>query len=239
MTDTTAPKRFYVEAAAVAAPEGGFTVMLDARTLRTPAGNAFIVPTLALAQACAAEWSAQGAHILPAAMPVTQMAFAALDWTGDRRADRIAYVAAYGETDLCCHRAEQPVELVARQAAVWDPLVQWGDAELGAKLPVVTGVIAAPIDESVLDTLRAHADALDDFRLTALTQATGLAGSALIGAALVRGRLTAEQAFQAASLDDLWSIEHWGEDAEALARLARMRAEFDAVARFLTALDAA
>jgi len=237
MTETPAPKRFYAHALAAPAAEGGFTVLLDARTLRTPGGNPLVVPTQALAHACAAEWEAQGDHILPASMPVTQLAFAALDWTGDRRADRIAYIAAYGETDLCCHRAEQPGELAARQAAVWDPIVRWGDEELGAKLPVVTGVIAAAIDESALDTLRAHADALDDFRLTALTQATGLAGSALIGAALVRGRLSAEQAFEAASLDDLWSIAHWGEDAEARARLDRMRAEFDAVARFLAALD--
>lgn len=237
MTEAPAPRRFYKEAVVAPAEGGGFAVLLDARALRTPGGAPFIVPTEALAAACAKEWNAQGEHILPASMPVTQLAFASLDWTGDRRGDRIAYIAAYGETDLCCHRAETPSELAARQAAIWDPLVEWGDSELGARLPVVTGVIAAAVDESALDTLRAHAEALDDFRLTALTQATGLAGSALIGAALLRGRLGAEEAFAAASLDDIWSLEHWGEDEEARARLERMRMEFDAVARFLAALD--
>ncbi|MEQ1492859.1 MAG: ATPase, partial [Terricaulis sp.] len=70
-----------------------------------------------------------------------------------------------------------------------------------------------------------------------LSQSTGLAGSALIGLAFVRGELDAEQAFQAASFDNLWSLQRWGEDAEARARLDHHQAEFRAIARYLTALQ--
>jgi chaperone required for assembly of F1-ATPase len=232
-----APRRFYKVARAADA-DGGFTVLLDVRTLRTPAGKVFIAPTHALAEASAAEWDAQAERIIPASMPITQLAFAALDWTAQGRRERINYVAAYAETDLCCHRAEAPAELAARQAEAWDPLVAWGAEALGAALPVVVGVIAGKPDAAALEALRARAAELDDFRLTALVQATGLAGSALIGFALVRGRLSAEEAFAAAALDELWSLERWGEDAEARARLDRTRAEIEAAARFVAALDA-
>ncbi|MEQ1706964.1 MAG: ATP12 family protein [Terricaulis sp.] len=230
-----APRPFYKHAS-VSEVASGYGVTLDARALKTPAGAEFMVPARALAEACAEEWNAQGEHILPASMPLTQLAFAALDGGEGARAERIAYILKFAETDLCCHRAEAPAALVARQAAVWDPLVAWGEAELGARLPVVVGVIAAEVGAGAFDALRSHAEALDDFRLAALTQATALAGSVLIGFALLHGRLNAEASFAAASLDDLWSLEHWGEDAEARGRLIGLRRELDAAARFIQAL---
>ena len=231
-----AARRFYKTASAALA-DGGFGVALDERRLRTPAGAPFIAPTRALAEACAAEWKAQGQAIVPASMPITQLAFAAVDQTAAARAQRSAYAVSFAETDLCCHRAEAPAELVARQAAHWDPLVAWGADGLGAELPVVTGVVAADVPRQALDALRERAEALDDFRLTALSQAAGLTGSALLAFALLNGRLDAPGAFAAAALDDLWSLERWGEDEEARARLDRLRAELDALARFIAALE--
>jgi chaperone required for assembly of F1-ATPase len=232
----SAPRRFYKTAEAVAAP-GGFSVALDGRLLRTPKGEAFIAPTRALVALCAHEWAAQGEHIRPASMPVTQLAFAAIDWTRPDRASRVDYVLSFAGTDLCCHRAEAPAELVARQAQHWDPLVVWAAETLEVRLPVVTGVVAAAIDATALARLRVRAAALDDFRLTALTQACGLAGSALIGYALLENRLDAEAAFAAAALDDLWSLERWGEDEEARARLERLKREIVAAEGFVRALS--
>ena len=231
-----APRRFY-KSASVAEPPSGFGVALDARTLKTPGGAPFVVPTRALAQACADEWGAQGEHVAPASMPLTQLTFAAIDWAASSREQRADYVASYAATDLCCHRAAAPPELVARQAAAWDPLVDWGSQELGVRLPVVVGVIAATVGEGVLVVLRARALSLDDFHLTALSQAVGLTGSTLIGFALLEGRLDAQAAFAAAALDDLWSLEKWGEDEEARARLVRLQEEIGNVKRFCESLS--
>lgn len=278
-------RRFYKHALA-----DGLCVKLDTRALRTPAGVLFEAPTAALAQAVAAEWEAQGERIVPASMPLTQLAFAAIDGgrgarahpsSPDRggarardggigagiagtalpaesaanapdsspyrgstapggdaaRAQRIAYVLKFAETDLCCHRAASPAELVARQAATWDPLVAWGAQALGAALPVVTGVLPADVPEQAFAALCARAERLDDFGLVALSQAAGLSGSALIAFALVAGWLDPEEAFAAAALDDLWSLEHWGEDAEARGKLERLRGDLDAAARFIQALS--
>lgn len=229
------PRRFYKAATAAA---DGAGVMLDERRLRTPRGAVFAAPTRALAEAIAAEWDAQDEFIRPATMPLTQFAFAAIDHTGPRRDEIVGYIVKFGETDLVCHRAEGPSPLVARQSALWDPMIAWAHQELGVMLPVVVGVLAAPVHAETLETLRAHAAAADDFELTALAQAAGLAGSALIAFALLRGRLGAADAFTAAALDELWSQTHWGADAEAQARLDRQRAEFENIARFIALLNA-
>jgi chaperone required for assembly of F1-ATPase len=236
LTDASALARRFYKETSVADLGEGFGVKLDARTLKTPGGLTFVAPTRTLAELCAREWDAQREHIHPASMPISQFAFATLDWTAKKRADLTRYVSAFGETDLCCHRAESPSELVERQSRLWDPIVAWADEALGVRLPVVAGVIAAPVEPEVLQTIEARAAAYDDFRLTALAQTTGLAGSVLIGFAVLEGRLTAQQAFEAAALDNLWSLEKWGEDAEGRARLDRQRAEFEALERFIGAL---
>lgn len=232
---TATLKRFYARAS-VAEQEGGFGVALDQRNLKTPGGRGFVAPTCALAEAIANEWEAQDEHIAPARMPLTQLAFTALDWTAQSRDQRVEYVVSFAATDLCCHRAVGPLELVERQASAWNPLVGWGESELGVRLEVVTGIIAAATNEGALQRLRAHAEALDDFRLTALTQASGLSGSALIAFALLRARVDSANAFEAAALDDLWSLEKWGEDDEARRRVERVRAEFVALGRFVEVL---
>lgn len=237
MTDAPElPRRFY-EHTSVTENGDGFGVALDARTLRTPGGAVFVAPTRALAELCASEWNAQGEHIVPTSMPASQFAFATLDWTTKKRDEVVDYVATFAQTDLCCHRAVAPVELAAKQAALWDPIVAWADETLGVRLPVVTGIIAADVAAETLAGLRARIASVDDFRLTALAQATGLAGSVLIGFALVEAVLTPDAAFEAAALDNLWSLEHWGEDDEARARLVAQHKEFHAIARYVAALQ--
>lgn len=230
-------RRFYTTAKA-AERDGAFVVALDQRTLKTPKGALLQTPTRALAEAVALEWDAQVERIAPSSMPLTQLSFAALDWTAPARLERALYVASFGETDLCCHRASAPAELVARQSQEWDRLVAWGREALGVDLPVVEGVVAAAIAPDELRKLKAHAEALDDFALTGLSQAAGLSGSALIAFALVRGRLSGMEAYAAATLDEEFSLQRWGEDAQARARLQGLAAEFDALDRFVTALNA-
>jgi chaperone required for assembly of F1-ATPase len=227
-----APRRFYKTAAA--GPGGA--IMLDARQLKTPGGAALNAPTQELAEAMAREWQAQGERITPSTMPLTQLAFAAVDITPTRRREIARAIAQYAETDLVAHRAETPAPLVARQAELWDPIVDWGHARFRFRVPVVTGIIAAPLSPQDRTEIEWEVDNLDDFRCTALVQAVTLAGSALIGFALLEGRLSAAAVFKTAALDELWSLENWGDDAQARARLDRQRAEFDNIARFIALL---
>lgn len=68
MSGAWAAKRFWKEATAEAC-EGGFSVKLDGRGVKTPAKTPLVVPTLAMAHAIAAEWDAQTAKVRPETMP--------------------------------------------------------------------------------------------------------------------------------------------------------------------------
>jgi chaperone required for assembly of F1-ATPase len=227
----------FFRVAAAMARDGGFGVALDGRGLRTPGGAPFVVPCELLADACAREWDAQQTVIQPHTMPLTRLVNVALDHADANRAELVSHVRSYAATDLVAHRADGPAPLTARQAKHWDPLIAWAESAIGARLPLA-GLIAAEPEEASLARIAAEADALDRFALTGLAHAAGLAGSAVIAFALQRQRLDGREAFEAACLDDLYSLETWGEDEAARERLEQIYLEFLALQIYFAALKA-
>lgn len=221
-------KRFY-KIASVAETDECFAVMLDGRTVKTPAGAPLALSRRAAADLIAAEWAAQADQVRPHTMPLTRLVNVALDRTPAAREGVAAEVAKYGETDAVCHLAEGPEALLARQQAQWSPIREWAAAELGVRLEAVCGVVAGVQPPESLERLRTLALALDDLRLTALAHATALLGSAVLGFAMERGRLGADEACRLSALDAIWQAEQWGEDAEAKARAEAVKAELRAL----------
>src|ERR1700689_893032 len=118
---TALPRRFY-ETAATVAVRGGFAVGLDDKPVRTPARRVLAAPTLALAEAIAAEWQAQKDVIDPAKMPLTRLANAIIDGVADTPLPVAAEVAKYLASDLLFYRPSSPPGLVERQRRDWDPI---------------------------------------------------------------------------------------------------------------------
>jgi len=105
--------------------EGGFGVLLDGKSVKTPARNVLALPTEKLADAIAAEWRGQGDEVVATAMPLLRLANSVIDGVAANRDAVIAAVLRFGENDLLCYRAHQPPDLAARQREGWDPLLNW------------------------------------------------------------------------------------------------------------------
>jgi len=230
-------RRFYREAAALAVP-CGWGIALDGKRVRTPAKNPLLLESRALAEAIAAEWAAQDVKVKPHTMPLMQLASTAIDRVAPDRARIVAETAAYAGTDLVCYRAEGPGELVQRQAEAWDPLIDWARERFDVSLTTAIGVMAVQQSDATLATLRRAVEAHDDLRLTALSVATGAAGSLVIGLALLEGRLSPEAAAALAQLDELFQAGRWGIDREAEIRRAGQAADLVHTRRFLDLLAA-
>jgi chaperone required for assembly of F1-ATPase len=230
-------QRFYKHAH-VDQHDGGFAVRLDGRAVRTPARRVLETPTRALADALAAEWNAQLDVVDPQSMPLTRLANSILDGVADAPAAVGAEIEKYLASDLLVYRAEGPPGLVARQAQAWDPLIDWARRALGAAFVLVEGIgfVAQPAA-----ALAAAGAAIphDPWRLGALSAITTLTGSALIGLAVLAGRLAAEEAWAVAHVDEDWNMETWGRDAPALEQRASRFAEMKAAAQVLALLAAA
>jgi len=229
-------RRFYKEVAVTDAQDGGFGIALDNRPVRTPGGAPLALSTATLAEAVAAEWAAQDAEIRPLSMPMMRLAATAIDRVSAERAAIVDRIAAYGGSDLLCYRAEGPDALVALQAALWQPLLDWLAECHGARLTVTQGITHVAQDQDALDALRSAVAALDDGRLAAISQLTASSGSLVIALAVAARHIDAAAATAASLLDEQWQAEQWGEDAEAAGRRENLAQEIADAARFLDLL---
>jgi chaperone required for assembly of F1-ATPase len=234
---TPQTKRFY-RAVTVDGVAPTFRVLLDGKPMRTPAKRELALPARALAEAVAAEWEAQGERVDPAAMPLTRLVNSALDGVAGREDEVRAEIAKYAGSDLLCYRAESPAELVRRQAVAWDPILAWARAELDVHLATGQGIVPVPQPQAAIAAIEGVLADLDALALAAHHLMTTLTGSAVLALAHACGRLTAEEVWAAAHVDEDWQISQWGEDAEAKARRHRRWAEMQAASRLLNLLGA-
>lgn len=229
------PRRFY-KTATVGPFEGGFTVLLDGRTPKSPAKSPLVLPTRDLAQMVADEWEAQATLIDFAAMPGTRLAFTGIDRMAETRAEVAREIAAYAGSDLLCYRAEHPTPLVERQDRDWQPLLDWAGQTLGVTFMPVTGVIHTPQPAETLAAVEALALSLDDFSLAGVSSATGLLGSTVLAFALRAGEIDGQRALDLSRLEEIFQAETWGQDEEAKLRADHLSVEAKALERWFAAL---
>lgn len=229
-------RRFYKEAG-IAAADGGFSVTLDGKPIRTPSGRQVVAPTRAMAEAVAAEWSAQGEAIDPLTMPLTRFANSVAEVAD--RVDAVAdEIVKYLGSDLLFYRAGHPEALVSREAAHWDPVLSWAANDLGAHFILSEGIVHATQPAQAISAVRGVFPA-DPWSIAALHVVTTLTGSALLALALLHGVRDPDQVWSAAHVDEDWNAEKWGVDAEAAASRAVRLVDFQAAARILAELHPA
>ena len=227
-------KRFWKE---VVAKDG--EILLDGRAVRTPARALLILPTSTLAEAVANEWRTVGEKIDPRAMPLTGFANAAIDKIAPDPTSFAAGLATYVETDLLCYRAENPPELVARQAVIWDPLLDWARARYDIAFAVTAGIVHRAQPPETLARLSTAIAARTPFELAALSPVVSIGGALIVALMLAEDAITPDAAFDATHLDELWQAELWGEEWMAADTRARRRADFVSSGRMLALLRAA
>src|SRR3974390_330690 len=109
------PKRFYKSVTVSegqSAGEAGFSILLDGRSVKTPAGKPLAAPSRAIAEAIAAEWQAQGEIIDPGKMPATTLANSIIDGVAPRIDEVADDVAKFFASDLLFYRADGPEGLI-------------------------------------------------------------------------------------------------------------------------------
>jgi chaperone required for assembly of F1-ATPase len=228
-------KRFWTNVAVIAGPDG-HAITLDGRPVRTPGRLPLAMPHAALADAIADEWRAVDTDIDPRRMPLTGLANVAIERIAAQPLPFIANLAAYAESDLLCYRAEAPDALVARQAAAWDPLLDWARRRYDVHIEVVSGIIHRAQPAQTLTRLADAITARSPFELAGLSPIVTITGSLIAALALIEGAADADTVWHAAQIDEQWQVEKWGDDDLAIATRTAHRADFDAGVRFLSLL---
>lgn len=216
------------------AAQGGFEVRTGKLALMVAPGVCLCVPSLALAQALADEWRAQGAQARMKDLPLARLAVAAAEAAQDRKAVEDA-VLGYTSTDLVCYWSGEgePQPLRDAQRAAWQPLLDWLADTHGARLKPVEGISPTQQDAAAVERIAQAVGAMPAHELVALRVGTAISGSLVIGLALCAGAWSPDEAYAAATVDETFQMQRWGRDEEAENALAIRRADLASVTRFL------
>jgi len=201
--------------------------------MRTPARTILALPTEALASAIAGEWREQTGSPDPRTMPLNRLAVTVIDRIRPDPARVVEQVLAYAGSDLLCYRAVEPETLARRQAAGWQPWLDWAARRFDAPLLVASGVVPITQPAQALEALRHAVAALDAHALMALAEVTALAGSCVLGLAAVAGEIDAGRVFELSQIDETFQMERWGADDEAVTRRAGLAADLGHALRYL------
>lgn len=231
------PRRFYSTVSIVEA-DGTWHLELDSKPAKTPGKKPLAVANAAIAERLAAEWRAQATHIDPATMPITTLVCTAIDAVALQPEAVAAEIVKYAGSDLLCYRAEAPQELVAAEAAAWDPILDWAARDLGAVFALSNGFAHVAQSDMAIRQIAQAVGNRPPLSLAALHVLTTLMGSAVLALAVDRQRLTIAEAWRAAHVDEDWQIAKWGEDAEAARRRAVRLRDAEAAATVLALLKA-
>jgi chaperone required for assembly of F1-ATPase len=235
-------KRFYKQASHGAAEQGGFAILLDGKTMRTPNGHTLAAPYEGLAAAVAAEWGAQENEVRPNDMVLTQILTTALELTPEARKDISRRTLAYLDTDLLCYRAITPPELAKQQAEKWDPQLAWFEGKFGAALKTTGGIAALTQPIRAHDAAAQFVEGLDDLHFTLLQTLTALTGSLVLAMAFVAGDADAEMLYRAMHVEEDYKAKLYNEEEHGAApmqekRQKNVRRELEESARFLSLLS--
>ncbi len=210
------PRRFW-KTSAIEAAEGGFVILLDGRSIKTPSGAVVVLRNRVLAEAIQTEWDAVTDHVAFEAMPLTRLAFTAIDRMPNVVDETVAEVLRYAETDLLAYPSEYPQALIAREAAAWRPWLDWAAGE-GLLIHQNVTLIHTPQPTQTLARLEAKVRAMTAFEQAGLMSAVPLLGSVLLALALYSGRLGGAEAFAVSRVGENFQAETWGRDEEAALR---------------------
>ncbi|XP_024359709.1 uncharacterized protein [Physcomitrium patens] len=207
----TMGRRFYKKTHTKPAEDGsGYIVMLDGRELKTPARKPLKVPNAALALAIAAEWEWQQSGIRPYTMPMMKLAATSIDQIPRDRERVIHTLLKYFHTDSLCLRAEDTDPVAEKQSAVWDPLIDWAEQEIGERPAVTSSIFGTTQPSHVLEAMEKVLMQSSDWQLAAIDWLAGTARSLIVALAIARGRLGIEEAMEVIRLEENHQVEEWG-----------------------------
>jgi chaperone required for assembly of F1-ATPase len=216
--------------------ENGYGVFLDGRRLVTPAKKPLIVSTIASAQLIADEWNAQDKIIDTNTMPITRLVNVAIDRAPLTRDALCEEVAKYASTDLICYRTSAPEILYKKQCELWDCELEWFAQKFGISLIGKSDSFEKFQSSENLAKIQNLASEYDDLCLTILAFVTALAGSAILGFAMLNKHLSDNEVFTKIRIEEDHNAAIWGYDDEDLSKANARLSDLNAAYKLICAL---
>lgn len=209
-----------------------FDIYIKNKFLKTPEGNPFEVPTLALARAIEEEWEKDPSPHY-GQKPLTSLAATTLDRIAEARESYISYIVQSIPRDVILFWSPEPETLMKLQEKEWQPLIQKINQALGLQLestPLLSLPALTSHEEEKVRTFLYH---LTTFQLSGFVHLLTLTSSFAISYLLFKDELKPDVAWDLAHLHEHEQQRVWGKDMEAVAHEKAAKEEFLETLRYL------
>lgn len=226
-------KKFYTDVS-LEKSDDGYLVLLDGKAIKTPLKKVMLCPTKKLAQAIMQEWISQGDVINLRDMPMMQLLNTAIDRVAGQRKKMGEEFISHLDNDTIVYRAEQSDELTALEIKLWQPLYDWVKETFAEDIQTTENILSHVDNKGLKKKIKHWMMGLDDYHLTVLLESGALTSSTIIGAVFCHDNITAEQAFEAAYLEENYQAQKWAPDKQATENRAQTLRELKELELFLT-----
>lgn len=149
------------------------------------------------------------------------------------RDEIIERMVNFSLTDTLLFRSPNAAELIEEERQIWDPIIDWVQKSVNANYEVSESLDVPQKNNASLPHLQVFLESLSDKELAAFYEVAKITKSVFLAAAMVKKRVTADEAFKAAFLEEIWQADKWGHDEEADKRRELIRKELADVEKFL------
>ena len=190
---------------------GSYEVNLDTRRLKTPRGQACLIPSRPLALAIASEWQSQKTVIKQAQMHLTSLTFTSIDNPMNSSNESLTdKLVDFLETDTVCYRSEEPEELRKKEDQRWNPIVDWFTRRYNVEVDVISNLLQIPVPEETLRKMRDHLIKYNLPSLIGFTFVCENLKSVILALALLERHIDVEQAVSLSLLETEFQTKTWG-----------------------------
>ena len=203
-------KKFYKNVDVVST-SGQYEVTLDSKKLKTPNGSVFCINSEPLALAVAHEWAAQKEQIERSQMHLTALCNVCIDNpTQTTKYALVDNVLNFLETDTILFFSDEPEELLARQKAEWQPLIDWFNDRHNTDIKATESIAPPYLSSSTREAIRKHLLSYSMDAVQGFTFGIDSIKSLVLMCAVVDKKLTVEQAVDISRLELNFQTEKWG-----------------------------
>ena len=150
----------------------------------------------------------------------------------NHREEIITRLVQFSKTDSLLFW-DKEVSLYEKQEELWGPILKWAHHNLNAKYMTTDKMEVVEQKKNTLQGLKKFLETMSDKELAAFYLASINMKSELLAAALVRGFINAETAYNAAYLEEISQAERWGKDENAEQKRQALKKELIDIENFL------
>jgi ATP synthase F1 complex assembly factor 2 len=206
-------KRFYDTVDIQRVSNDQYKLLLNGKSVKTPLGSHYVLPSEPVASAIATEWELQQEFVIPNTMPMNTILMTNIDLDSNmERSEKLAQINKYFQTDtLRFPDLDTESNLSRLQAEKWKPILDFLVAR-NVRFTQATGGFALPpsTEDEILEMNDKLLSPYDSLKLTMLETASKYLKSGSTAVGLIDGVIGPEQAFEAANVEELAQRAEWG-----------------------------